>query len=125
MSALQDIFFHYQLTAQYPRKQTNSKTSDLPKGQSEKCWCTIFSIQGSTRLKFTTFENLLLLVFVIFQIPTKNTSLPRRLSVKLGFSLCVYIGRRWLFDLFVCRESGRILFYSSFLSMRVVWDVCV
>ena len=42
-----------------------SKTSDCPKGQSEKCWCTIFSIPGSTHLEFTTFENPPLLVFVV------------------------------------------------------------
>ena len=33
------------------------KNSDRPKGQSEKCWRTIFSIPGSARLEFTTFEN--------------------------------------------------------------------
>ena len=37
--------------------RSSSQTSERPKGQPEKCWCTICSIPGSTRLEFTTFEN--------------------------------------------------------------------
>ena len=43
-----------------------SETCDRLKGQSGKCWCTIFLIPGSTHLEFTTFENPPLLVFAIF-----------------------------------------------------------
>ena len=68
------------------------KISDRPKGQSEKCWCSIFSKPGSTCLEFTTFENPPLLVFVVFKVPTKNTSLCHRLSGKLVSFLCVYTG---------------------------------
>ena len=46
--------------------RSSSQTSERPKGQPEKCWCTIYSIPGSTRLEFTTFEIPPLLVFVFF-----------------------------------------------------------
>ena len=113
-----------------------SKTSDRPEGHSAKCWCTVFSIPGSTRLEFTTFENPLLLVFVVIYVPAKNTSLPHRLSV--GFFRCVYwttlakntsLPHRLSVSFFscvcildnvscmgcmFCREGERMLFYHFF-----------
>ena len=69
------LMVHYHLTspAVWSRTKTSrslcsspKKKSDRPKGQSEKCWCTILSIPGSASLEFTTTENLPLRVFVVF-----------------------------------------------------------
>ena len=61
-----------------------SKTSLHPMCLSEKCWCLILTISGSTCLEFTAFEDLPLPFFVVFHVSAGNTSLPRCLSLKLN-----------------------------------------